>query len=58
MSYAVYAIARYPEVQKKLHEEVDELTSQGEITYEQVGKLEYLDKVWNETQRLWPVGFL
>ncbi len=58
MSFAAYAIARFPEVQKKVHEELDELTSEGEITYEQVAKLEYLDKVWCESQRLWPVGFL
>ncbi len=56
MSYAAYAIARFPEVQKKLQEEVDELTSEGEVTYDQVGKLEYLDKVWCESQRLWPIG--
>ncbi len=57
MSFTAYAIARFPEVQKKLHDELDELTSNGEITYEQVAKLEYLDKVWCESQRLWPIAF-
>ena len=57
MSFAAYAIARFPEVQKKVQEELDKLTSEGEVTYEQVAKLEYLDKVWCESQRLWPIGW-
>ena len=57
--FASYALAYYPEFQKKVQEEIDEMVpSEGDIGYDEVFKMEYLDKVWCESQRLWPVGFL
>ncbi|XP_072031763.1 cytochrome P450 3A19-like [Amphiura filiformis] len=59
MSFAAYALAKYPDVQKRLQEEVDEMTSEGEpVSYDAVFKMEYLDKVWCESQRKWPIGFI
>ena len=59
LAYASYAIACYPEVQKKVQEEIDEMfPSGGDVSYDDVFKMEYVDKVWCEAQRLWPVGFL
>ncbi|XP_072030562.1 cytochrome P450 3A24-like [Amphiura filiformis] len=59
MAFAAYALAKYPDVQKRLQEEVDELTSEGEpVSYDAVFKMEYLDKVWCESQRLWPIAFV
>ncbi|XP_072031761.1 cytochrome P450 3A24-like [Amphiura filiformis] len=58
MAFASYAIAKYPDVQKRLQEEVDEMTSEGEpVSYDAVFKMEYLDQVWCESQRMWPFAF-
>ncbi|RLU15592.1 hypothetical protein DMN91_012586 [Ooceraea biroi] len=61
MSFVAYEIATNPEVQKKLQEEIDQVVkeSNGEVTYETINRLEYLNAVINEGLRLYPpVAFL
>ena len=42
-------------LQAKLQEEIDEMSTAGEpIEYDVISKMEYLDKVWCETLRMWP----
>ncbi len=54
-----YALAAYPEVQKKLQEEIDEKIEEGKpISYDDVFKMEYLDQVWCESNRMWPMAFM
>ena len=57
MSIFSYALARFPDIQKRVHEELDEMTSDGDISYQAITKMEYFDQVWCESQRLWPFGF-
>ncbi|XP_029173037.1 cytochrome P450 9e2-like [Nylanderia fulva] len=56
MCFAVHEIAVNPSVQKKLRNEVDEVLKQtnGELTYDALSGMQYLDAVVNEALRLWP----
>ncbi|XP_047000419.1 cytochrome P450 6k1-like [Schistocerca americana] len=61
MSYALYELALNPEVQRRLHQEVDETLQRtgGRFTYDAVMGMPYLDKVVSETLRKYPpVAFL
>nr|XP_012223632.1 PREDICTED: uncharacterized protein LOC105672931 [Linepithema humile] len=57
MCFAAHEIAVNPNVQAKLHDEVDQVlkATNGDLTYESVNGMQYLDAVINETLRLWPV---
>ncbi|XP_075543540.1 cytochrome P450 3A2-like [Dermacentor variabilis] len=57
-SYIAFALAKYPDIQKRVREEVLEALSQmGTLDYEIVmQKLKYLGYVVNETLRLYPPG--
>ncbi|XP_049964323.1 probable cytochrome P450 6a13 [Schistocerca serialis cubense] len=56
MSYALYELALNPEVQRRLHQEVDETLQRtgGRFTYDAVMGMPYLDKVISETLRKYP----
>lgn len=57
MQVCCWELARNPEVQQKLIDEVDDtLSALGgkEISYEALGKLKYHEMVLNETLRKWP----
>ncbi|KAF5285374.1 hypothetical protein FQR65_LT13264 [Abscondita terminalis] len=56
MSYTCYELAVNPEIQDKLRDEVDETlkNSNGEITYEVITSMKYLDMVISEALRKWP----
>ncbi|KAF7988778.1 hypothetical protein HCN44_007088 [Aphidius gifuensis] len=61
MSFVVHEIAANPEIQTKLQNEIDEMfeKTNGDVTYEAVNGLAYLDAVINETLRCYPIaGFL
>ncbi|RLU15243.1 hypothetical protein DMN91_012237 [Ooceraea biroi] len=61
MSFVAYEIATNPEVQKKLQEEIDQVVkeSNGEVTYETINRLDYLNAVINEGLRLYtPIPFV
>ncbi len=63
MTYACYELAKHPDVQERLREEVDEVYGQKDdeecitLDYQDVQSMEYLDQVLNETLRKdTPVG--
>ncbi|XP_011869802.1 PREDICTED: cytochrome P450 6a2-like [Vollenhovia emeryi] len=60
MSFIAFHLATYPEIQKKLREEVMSVTNRynGEITYEGLREMTYMDQVFNETMRLIPAQML
>jgi len=51
-------LVMYPEVQKRLFEEIEEVCGDGEEmpSYEELAKLKYTDAVFKETQRLCPIA--
>ncbi|NP_001352286.1 cytochrome P450 9e2-like [Mycetomoellerius zeteki] len=56
MSFIAHEIAANTEVQTKLQQEIDKVLeeSHGEVSYEAINQLEYLDAVINEALRLYP----
>lgn len=57
ISYLFYEIAKNPEIQEKLIKEIDDVLSRHNgITYECLNEMIYLNKVFNETLRKYPVG--
>ncbi|XP_029048981.2 cytochrome P450 6a2-like [Osmia bicornis bicornis] len=60
ISNALYELAVNQDIQNKLREEIMEYCSKdkGELKYETVKEMEYLDKVFKETLRMYPPGSL
>nr|XP_031848136.1 cytochrome P450 9e2-like [Nomia melanderi] len=58
MCFAAYEIGVNPEVQKRLQEEIDEvlMNNKGEVSYEAINGMKYLDAVINEALRMYPVN--
>ncbi|XP_011172186.2 probable cytochrome P450 6a13 [Solenopsis invicta] len=58
MSYIGFHLASYPEVQEKLREEVMTVLNRydGQITYEGLREMTYMDQVFNESLRMIPAG--
>ncbi|NP_001166588.1 cytochrome P450 3A15 [Cavia porcellus] len=57
LSCIMYSLATHPDVQKKLHQEIDKtLPNKAFPTYDVMMEMEYLDMVVNETLRLYPVA--
>ncbi|KAK4874018.1 hypothetical protein RN001_013378 [Aquatica leii] len=56
MCFAVYELTMNPDIQKRLQDEIDETLQQceGDVTYEALLKMKYLDMVLSETLRKWP----
>jgi cytochrome P450 len=57
MNFTCFMIASHPEVQRKLHEEIDRVFGQDcdrPCTMEDINELEYLERVIKETLRLFP----
>ncbi|PIC12933.1 hypothetical protein B9Z55_028033 [Caenorhabditis nigoni] len=54
---AAHLLALNPEKMKIAQEEIDEVCSSDNITYEQIGQLQYLDAVIKESLRLSPVAW-
>ncbi|XP_060804384.1 cytochrome P450 6B1-like [Amyelois transitella] len=57
MTFLLYELARNKDVQEKLLEEVDEVLKKfgGKVSYDCVNELKYMDKVFDETLRIYPV---
>ena len=52
-----HLLAENPNVQERLQQEIDEtLENNGELTYDAMQEIKYLDVVINETLRLYPVA--
>ncbi|XP_043281943.1 cytochrome P450 6a2-like [Venturia canescens] len=61
MSFLVYRLAENPKVQEKLRDEIKRVLEKynGEICYESLKEMTFLDQAFNESMRLIPaVGFL
>ncbi|XP_047460745.1 cytochrome P450 3A30-like isoform X2 [Mugil cephalus] len=57
LCFLAYNLATQPDIQKKLQEEIDEtFPKKAQPTYDALMKMEYLDMVVNESQRLYPIG--
>ncbi|XP_018395595.1 PREDICTED: cytochrome P450 9e2-like [Cyphomyrmex costatus] len=56
MCFAAHEIAANPEIQTKLQQEIDDVLqkSNGDVSYESINRLEYLDAVICEALRLYP----
>lgn len=57
ITFLLYSVAQYPEVQKKIYEEQLEIFGENmdrEITFEDLGKMKYAELVIKETLRLYP----
>lgn len=55
LTFCSYELALHPEVQDRLYEEVQSaVDSDGEISYETLSKLPFLDAVLSETLRMYP----
>jgi len=61
MSYCLFEIAKNPDIQRKLHQEIDAVLAKhdGKLTYESINDLKYLECCLDETLRKYPpVPFL
>ncbi|QCB51795.1 cytochrome P450 [Rhodococcus sp. PAMC28707] len=56
LAFALHYLSINPDVADKVRGEVENVCSEGELTFEHVGKLRYLRRVVDETLRLWPVA--
>uniref|UniRef100_A0A1B0BSR5 Cytochrome P450 n=1 Tax=Glossina palpalis gambiensis TaxID=67801 RepID=A0A1B0BSR5_9MUSC len=57
MAFCLYELAKQPNLQEKLRKEIHEalLESNGNLTYEKISSLQYLNMVLEETLRLYPI---
>ena len=51
LTYFVYALARNPDAERKLLEEIDRLNDNGPINHDQLDDYKYLDWCINESMR-------
>ncbi|KOC61113.1 Cytochrome P450 9e2 [Habropoda laboriosa] len=56
-AFIAHMLAENPEAQTRLQEEIDEALERtnGQLTYETINEMKYLDAVVNETLRLYPI---
>ena len=54
LAWAWYLLARHPEVESRVHEELDAVLDGRPATADDVGRLEYLEMVISEVLRLYP----
>ena len=53
LCWTLYVIDRYPEVKRRIREELDSVLDGGELTPERLNRLEYTEKVVKESLRLY-----
>jgi cytochrome P450 len=58
LAWTCHELARHPEVERRVHAEVDEVLAGRPPTFADLGKLVYLKQVVNEVLRMYPVWFL
>jgi cytochrome P450 len=58
LAWLFHEIARHPEVERRVHEEIDQVLSGRPVTADDVPKLTYLQQVVNETLRMYPIWIL
>lgn len=52
--FTLFTISKFPEVQKKLNEEIQQLIGDTDVTFKTINEFKYLDLVIKETMRLYP----
>lgn len=59
-TFLAYELALNLDIQERLREEINEVLEEyeDEISYASIAEMNYLDMVFNETLRKWPVGNL
>ncbi|KPJ14819.1 Cytochrome P450 6B4 [Papilio machaon] len=57
MSFMMYELARNPDMQERVIQEVDEVMRKydGKVTFEALNELKYMEQVFDETLRLYPI---
>lgn len=57
MTFSTYELALHQNVQDRLRKEIEEVVEKynGELTYEAIGEMKYLDMVFKETLRKYPI---
>jgi len=58
LSWVFHVLGQRPDLQTRLHAEVDEVLGEGPVTFEQIGGLVYTRRVITETLRLFPPAWL
>ena len=58
LNWTWWLLARHPEVERRLHDELDHVGDLGEPTYDQLERLPYARAVLAEAMRLYPPGWL
>jgi cytochrome P450 len=58
MSWALYVLARHPQVEERVHHEVDAVLDGRPAGYDDINDLPYLRRVVTETMRLYPPAWL
>jgi cytochrome P450 len=58
LAWLFHEIARHPEVECRVHEEIDQVLSGRRVTADDVPKLTYVQQVINETLRMYPIWIL
>lgn len=54
MAFALYELAKQPEIQERVRQEIHENIEEKGLTYESVLNMKYLAQVINETMRFYP----
>lgn len=52
--FTLYTISKFPDVQRKLNDEISAVIGDGEVTFNVINEMKYLDLVIKETMRLYP----
>jgi cytochrome P450 len=58
LSWVFHVLGQRPDLEARLHAEVDDVLGDGPMTFEQIGRLAYARRVIAETLRLYPPGWL
>ncbi|CAJ0956414.1 unnamed protein product, partial [Mesorhabditis belari] len=56
LSYSTWYLAKHPEIQRRLQEEIDQVCGDREISYDDLSELKFMDCVIKEALRLNPLG--
>jgi len=56
LQMALYMLAKHPDVQEKVFNEIDSIIPTGSPSYDQLGELVYLEQFINETLRVYPIA--
>ncbi|XP_059172322.1 cytochrome P450 3A24-like [Physella acuta] len=54
LQMCLYLLAKHPDIQEKVHQEICSVVASDSPTYEELGQLTYLEQVIKETLRLYP----